>query len=164
MHERLPRGESSIGSARVVRGGKDLTIVTWGAMVHVALKAALEASKKGFEVEIVDLRTISPFDDRLSLIWDWEKEILVLQGGPMDRWAGKNVSSRILEGGFWCLEGAPRGMGGPWETPFLFLPLWRKPSNPILGIRHMRECALNNTGPNPKVMKGFFSAAYGRPP
>ena len=62
VHERLARGESSIGSARVVRGGKDLTIVTWGAMVHVALKAALEASKKGFEVEIVDLRTISPFD------------------------------------------------------------------------------------------------------
>ena len=64
VHERLARGESSIGSARVVRGGRDLTIVTWGAMVHVALKAAASAAKRGVEVEVVDLRTISPFDAR----------------------------------------------------------------------------------------------------
>ena len=52
----------SIGKARVIRGGGDVTIVTWGAMVHVALDAAEKASRKGIEVEIVDLRTLVPFD------------------------------------------------------------------------------------------------------
>ena len=59
---RLDNGDSSIGKARVVRGGEDLTIVTWGAMVHVALDAAENVSNRGVEVEVVDLRTLVPFD------------------------------------------------------------------------------------------------------
>jgi 2-oxoisovalerate dehydrogenase E1 component beta subunit len=51
-----------LGKARVAREGRDLSIITYAAMVHVALEAAELLSKEGIEVEILDLRTISPLD------------------------------------------------------------------------------------------------------
>jgi 2-oxoisovalerate dehydrogenase E1 component len=52
-----------IGKAKIVKSGDKATIITWGAMVHKAITAANEASSiLGKDVEIVDLRTISPFD------------------------------------------------------------------------------------------------------
>ena len=52
----------SIGKASIVREGEDVTIVTWGAMVHIAAEAASKLSENGIDVEIVDLRTLLPFD------------------------------------------------------------------------------------------------------
>jgi pyruvate dehydrogenase E1 component beta subunit len=51
-----------IGKANVVREGKDVTIVSYGAMVHTSLKAADELEKDGIEAEVIDLRTVSPVD------------------------------------------------------------------------------------------------------
>jgi 2-oxoisovalerate dehydrogenase E1 component beta subunit len=51
-----------LGKARVAREGRDLSIITYAAMVHVALEAAELLSKEGIELEILDLRTISPLD------------------------------------------------------------------------------------------------------
>lgn len=56
--------EIPIGKAHVVREGKDLTIVTWGQMVHEALKAHEILAKQGVNVEIVDLRSLSPLDEQ----------------------------------------------------------------------------------------------------
>ena len=144
VHERLARGESSIGSARVVRGGKDLTIVTWGAMVHVALKAALEASKKGFEVEIVDLRTISPFDEQTCIDSVLRTgRLLVLQEAQWTGGLGNTVSSRILEEVFWCLEEAPVVIGA-LDTPVPFSPTLEDYTipTPELVIRHIERMCL----------------------
>ena len=60
----VPQGEFKIpfGVADVKRQGKDLTIVTYSRMVHVALNAANELSKQGIEVEVVDLRSLRPID------------------------------------------------------------------------------------------------------
>jgi len=52
----------AIGKARVAREGRDATIVTWSKTVHVALKAAEAAAAKGIEIEVVDLRTLWPWD------------------------------------------------------------------------------------------------------
>jgi pyruvate dehydrogenase E1 component beta subunit len=61
----VPEGEYTVelGKANVVREGSDVTIITYGAMVHASVKAAeeLEASK-GVKVEVIDLRTIMPLD------------------------------------------------------------------------------------------------------
>ena len=51
-----------IGKARVAREGRDLSIITYAAMVHTALEAAEILSQEGIDLEIVDLRTVSPLD------------------------------------------------------------------------------------------------------
>src|SRR5256885_12427061 len=58
----LPKDKMPIGQARIVRPGRDLTVVTYSAMVHEALGVANDLSKDGFEIEIVDLRTVKPLD------------------------------------------------------------------------------------------------------
>jgi len=64
IREEVPEGEYSIpiGKARIVQEGKDVTIVVWGAMVREALNAAEQLKRDKIEVEIIDLRTISPMD------------------------------------------------------------------------------------------------------
>src|SRR6266478_7401470 len=65
IKEELPSGDYTvpIGKAAVVRQGKDLSIVTYGAMVHAAREAADMLEKEGISVEIVDLRTLAPLDE-----------------------------------------------------------------------------------------------------
>tara|TARA_B100000029_G_scaffold329165_1_gene321485 strand:- start:2021 stop:4609 length:2589 start_codon:yes stop_codon:yes gene_type:complete len=144
VHERLAGGESSIGSARVVRGGKDMTIVTWGAMVHIALKAASEASNRGIEIEVVDLRTIAPFDAQTCIDSVLRTgRLLVLQEAQWTGGLGNTVSSRILEEAFWCLE-TPPVVVGALDTPVPFSPTLEDYTMPTvdLVIRHIeRMCS-----------------------
>src|SRR5215510_5756201 len=65
----VPSGEHVIplGVADVKRPGDDVTIVTWGKMLHTAMKAAEEIASGGIEAEIVDLRTIRPLDTEAIL-------------------------------------------------------------------------------------------------
>jgi pyruvate dehydrogenase E1 component beta subunit len=51
-----------LGKARLVKEGSDITLVSWGAMVHTALEAVREAERKGIHCEVIDLRTIYPWD------------------------------------------------------------------------------------------------------
>jgi pyruvate dehydrogenase E1 component beta subunit len=65
FRQEVPEGEYTIplGKANVVREGSDVTIITYGAMVHTSLKAAEELEKaRGAKVEVIDLRTINPLD------------------------------------------------------------------------------------------------------
>src|SRR5439155_401975 len=58
----LPTEALPVGKARIARVGRDMTIVTYSAMVHEALAAADELKSDGWEVEIVDLRCVKPLD------------------------------------------------------------------------------------------------------
>lgn len=65
FREEVPEGEYTLplGKANVVREGSDVTIITYGAMVHTSLKAADELEKmRGAKAEVIDLRTINPLD------------------------------------------------------------------------------------------------------
>ncbi|SFL57160.1 alpha-ketoacid dehydrogenase subunit beta [Salibacterium qingdaonense] len=64
FREEVPEEEYTVDldKAAVKREGKDVTIVTYGAMVHTSLKAAEQLAEEGIEAEIVDLRTVSPID------------------------------------------------------------------------------------------------------
>jgi len=67
IKEQLPDGEeilTPIGKARLAREGRDLTIITWSAMVYKALEAAEQLENEdGLQVEVLDLRTLMPMDD-----------------------------------------------------------------------------------------------------
>lgn len=52
----------NLGQAKIVRPGKDVTIVTYGATVHTSLKAAQKLASTGIDVEVLDLRTLQPWD------------------------------------------------------------------------------------------------------
>lgn len=56
---------AALGQARVARAGTDLTLVSWSGMVHTALAAAEQAAQQGVSVEVIDLRTIWPWDREL---------------------------------------------------------------------------------------------------
>ncbi|NBI31044.1 alpha-ketoacid dehydrogenase subunit beta [Chengkuizengella marina] len=60
----VPEGEYTvpIGKANVVREGSDVTIITYGNMVHTSQKAAEELEKQGIQAEVIDLRTLMPLD------------------------------------------------------------------------------------------------------
>ena len=60
--EKLPSEALPVGKARIAREGRDLTIVAYSAMVHEALEAATELVPEGWEVEVVDLRSVKPLD------------------------------------------------------------------------------------------------------
>tara|TARA_Y100000746_G_scaffold71581_1_gene59639 strand:+ start:1395 stop:4163 length:2769 start_codon:yes stop_codon:yes gene_type:complete len=143
VHSRLESGETSIGKAKIVRGGKDVTIVTWGAMVHVALEAAENASKRGVEVEIIDLRTIQPFDVETCVDSTLRTgRLIVLQESQWTGGLGHTVSSRILEQAFWSLESPPTVIGA-LDTPVPFSPTLEDHTIPTsdLVLRHvMRSC------------------------
>ena len=65
----VPEGDEivPIGEAAVRREGADITLVTYGAMVMASLEAAERLSKEGVEVEVIDLRTLSPWDKAAML-------------------------------------------------------------------------------------------------
>jgi len=143
VEKRLESGNSSIGSARIVRGGEDITIVTWGAMVHVALDAAREASKKGTEVEVVDLRTLVPFDSETCINSVLRTgRLIVLQESQWTGGFGHTVSSRIVEESFWRMESPPIVIGA-LDTPVPFSPTLEDHTIPSVGVvvRHIeRAC------------------------
>ncbi|MFB3812859.1 MAG: alpha-ketoacid dehydrogenase subunit beta [Terriglobales bacterium] len=64
IKEELPAEDYTVplGQARVARSGRDVSVITYAAMVHTALEAADELAKEGIELEVIDLRTLLPLD------------------------------------------------------------------------------------------------------
>ena len=62
-----PQHTAALGNARLARSGTDLTLVTWSKLVHAAVAAAEQAAQQGVSVEVIDLRTIWPWDRELVL-------------------------------------------------------------------------------------------------
>ncbi|HJM18234.1 MAG TPA: thiamine pyrophosphate-dependent enzyme [Candidatus Thalassarchaeaceae archaeon] len=122
VHRRIAESKISIGSAKVIRGGRDLTIVTWGAMVHVAMDASSKMAKKGIEVEVIDIRTLVPFDSE-TCIKSVQRtgRLLVLQESQWSGGFGHTICSRIVEESFWRLEYPPVVIGS-LDTPVPFSP------------------------------------------
>ncbi|RMG43500.1 MAG: tungsten formylmethanofuran dehydrogenase, partial [Candidatus Dadabacteria bacterium] len=66
VYAKSPEGDSDhlvpLGKARIVRSGTDATIVSWGALVNKSLLAAAALEKEGYQIEVIDIRTIVPLD------------------------------------------------------------------------------------------------------
>jgi 2-oxoisovalerate dehydrogenase E1 component beta subunit len=111
------------GKARVHRAGSDLTIVTWGAMVYTADEAATAvASKDGTSVEVLDLRSIIPWD-REAVLASVERtsKLLVLHEDTRTAGFGAEIAATVAEEAFELLDAPPLRVTAP-DTPVPFSP------------------------------------------
>ncbi|GAA0362794.1 alpha-ketoacid dehydrogenase subunit beta [Bacillus horti] len=104
----VPEGEYTIplGKANVVQEGSDVTIITYGAMVHTSLKAAELAEKeRGAKVEVIDLRTVSPIDIE-TIVASVEKtnRAIVVQEAQKSAGIGAEIIAQINEKAILHLE------------------------------------------------------------
>ena len=121
----LPTECLPIGKARLTRHGRDCTIVTHGAMVHESLAAAEELVEDGYEVEIVDLRTVKPLDTDtvLASVARAGRLLVVSEAWP---WGGvtAEVIARVVSEGFGLLDAPPQRLNAK-DTPIPYHPdLW----------------------------------------
>jgi pyruvate/2-oxoglutarate/acetoin dehydrogenase E1 component len=111
-----------IGRARIAREGRDVTVVTWAAMVHVALEAAQVLAGEGVELEVVDLRTLKPMDEETVLASVRRtSRALVLSEEPVTGSVAGDVAARIAEKGFWHLDAPVVRLCCP-DTPVPYSP------------------------------------------
>ncbi len=95
-----------IGKARVAREGKDLSIITYAAMVHTALEAAEILSKEGIDLEILDLRTVSPLDrEAIAQTVKKTNKVIILHEHSRTGGLAGEISAIINEEAFDDLDG-----------------------------------------------------------
>jgi len=122
MKGQLPNdaGPVDIDRARVRRPGRDVTIITYGAMLWKALEAAESLEKRGIEAEVIDLRTLRPLDDATMLeSVGRTHRALIADEGWRSGGISAEVSARIQEKAFYDLD-APvqRICGVEVPTPY----------------------------------------------
>ncbi len=105
------------GRARVLREGTDITVVTWGAMVH---RCAEAAERFGTRVELVDLRTVSPWD-KAAVLASVEKtgRCLVVHEDNMTAGFGAEIAATLASDAFWHLD-APVQRLAPADIPVAY--------------------------------------------
>ena len=123
--EKLPSEAMPVGKARIARPGRDLTIVTYSAMVHEALAVAEELATEGTEIEVVDLRSVKPLDTD-TVIASVARTGKLLCVGETFPFGGvtAEVIARVATEAFDLLDVAPQRLNAK-DTPVPFHPnLW----------------------------------------
>jgi 2-oxoisovalerate dehydrogenase E1 component beta subunit len=124
IKEEVPDGEIvvPIGKARLARAGSDVSIVTYAAMLHVALEAAETAAQNGIDVEVLDLRTLLPLD-REAILSTAAKtgKVIVLHEATKTGGPGGEIAALIAEEAFESLD-APVVRLAPPDTPVPYSP------------------------------------------
>ncbi len=132
------------GQARVHREGDDITVVTWGAMVYTAAEAAEKLAEDGVSVEIVDLRTVMPWDKE-AVLKSVEKtsKALVLHEDTRTGGFGAEIVATITEEAFESLDAPVKRITAP-DTPVPFSPPLEKAFIPqvddvVAGLKDLAE-------------------------
>lgn len=110
----VPAGDdvAELGKARVVRPGKDVTLVALSYMVQVALEAATELAKEGIDVEVIDPRTIAPFDGETILTSIAKtRRLVTVEESPVRGGFGAEVVARVAAAAHGMLLSAPVRVG-----------------------------------------------------
>jgi 2-oxoisovalerate dehydrogenase E1 component beta subunit len=119
----LPTRTEPFGRAVVRRPGRDATLVAYGPAVPVALEAAEAAREEGWDLEVVDVRTIVPFDDEtITASVRRTGRCVVIQEAPGFAGVGAEIAARVQERCFHALH-APvlrvAGLDIPYPAPML---------------------------------------------
>ncbi|BAL98223.1 MULTISPECIES: alpha-ketoacid dehydrogenase subunit beta [Caldilinea] len=120
----VPPGEYIVplGKAHVARAGSDLSIITYGAMLHQALAAAERLTQEGIDVEVLDLRSLKPLDKEAILATVRKTgKVLIVHAANKLAGVGAEVAALIAEQAFEWLDAPVQRMGG-LDTPIPFSP------------------------------------------
>ena len=124
LKEEIPEGDWTvpIGKADIKRAGSDISVITYGAMVHLALEAAATLANDGIELEVVDLRTLVPLDKEriLDSVKKTSKVILLHEDVRTGGIAGE-LAAIIAEEAFEYLDGPIMRITAP-DTPVPYSP------------------------------------------
>ena len=115
-----------LGKAEVLKEGKDITLIAYGLQMRHARMAAQMAEKEGISVEIIDLRTILPWDEE-TVLNSVKKtgRCIVTHEAPITSGFGAELVSKIQQKAFDFLEAPVQRVCG-YDTPFplVFEPLY----------------------------------------
>ena len=123
--DKLPDTALPVGKARIAREGRDLTIVTYSAMVHECVAAANELASEGWQIEVVDLRSVKPLDTD-TVIASVARTGRLLCVGEAWPWGGvtAEVIARVASEGYELLDAPPQRLNAR-NTPVPYHPnLW----------------------------------------
>jgi 2-oxoisovalerate dehydrogenase E1 component beta subunit len=131
------------GEARLHRDGDDVTVVTWGAMVYTAAEAADKLEQEGVSVEVLDLRTLVPWDrERVLESARRTSKVLVLHEDTHTGGFGAEIAATIGEEAFEHLDAPVRRLTAP-DCPVPFSPVLEKAFIPQVDdvVAALRELA-----------------------
>jgi 2-oxoisovalerate dehydrogenase E1 component len=134
IKERLPDGDglARIGEARVLREGRQLTLIGYGASTWTCLEAATELAAAGVEAEVVDLRTLIPYDEAtVTASVRKTGRALVVHEAPLTLGFGAEVAARLADAAFPWLDAPIRRVTYP-DRP---VPYARALENALLPTR-----------------------------
>ncbi|HLI46421.1 MAG TPA: alpha-ketoacid dehydrogenase subunit beta [Geobacterales bacterium] len=142
IKQEVPDGEFTvpIGKANVLKEGDDVTVISYGAMVHRSLEAAEEAEKEKISVEVIDLRTLMPFD--IETILNSVKKtgrVVIVHEAPKTLGFGAEIAAQLAEKALLYLEAPIMRVTGQ-DTPFplanehYYLPTLKRIKNTILKV------------------------------
>lgn len=147
LKEEVPEGEYliPIGKADVKREGTDITVISYGYSLHLAMKAAEELANEGISAHILDLRTLYPLDKE-SIIEAAKKtgKVLIIHEDNKEGGLGGEVSAIIAENCLFDLDAPIKRLCGPDVPAMPYSPPLEKffMVNPEKVIQAMRELAL----------------------
>jgi len=111
-----------LGKADIKRSGQDMSIITYGAMVHQSLAAAEELAKEDIDVEVLDLRTILPLDKQAILdSVGRTNKVLVVTEDTLSFGVGAEVAAIVGQEAFENLDGPVTRVAAP-DTPVPYAP------------------------------------------
>jgi pyruvate dehydrogenase E1 component beta subunit len=121
-HEKADVDETAtpmpLHAARVVRPGVDVTLLAYGPMVKTCLDAAAAAAEEGRELEVIDLRSLSPLD--MSVVVESARRtgrVVSVHEAPVNLGLGAELAARITEQCFYSLEAPVLRVGG-FDMPY----------------------------------------------
>ncbi len=128
-----------LGKGKVVRRGRDITLIAYGGMVRVALEAAQIAKAAELDCEVIDLRTLNPWDE--ALVFESvakTRRAAVLHEAPLSCGFGAEISARINEEMFSALAVPVRRLAG-YDTHYPYALETAYYPNPVRVFNVLRE-------------------------
>jgi len=144
VKEELPADEEfaiPFGKAKVLREGTDVTLICWSAIVHTCKEAAELASKEGISVEVIDMRTLMPFDLEtiLASVRKTGRVVIAHEATKISGFGGE-IAAQIAERAIDSLQAPIVRMGG-FDTPFPYALESTYLPNPERVLRAIKKAA-----------------------